>query len=97
MMEVALTYRRPMGEQDSFFVYFAPVGEPALGPAAFMSRFSGLDNPIAPVTHHWFDSTHIAYGVLTFGWVRADKVKLDGSIFNGREPDQNRWMSIRFV
>lgn len=91
LMEVALRYDRPFGKADSFFVYFAPVGDPALGPSAFMHRFSGVDNPVAPLAHHWLDSTHISYGVLTAGWSRANAVKLEASVFNGREPDQNRW------
>jgi hypothetical protein len=96
LMETALTYSLPLAEKDSFFVYFAPVGEPALGPSAFMHRLSGSDNPIAPIVHHWFDSTHITYGVLTLGWARADKLKMEGSFFNGREPDQDRWDVDRF-
>ena len=28
---------------------------------------SGRYLPLAPITHHWFDSTHITYGVLTAG------------------------------
>jgi hypothetical protein len=91
LMEAALTYSRPVNAKSSFFVYFGPAGEPALGPPAFMHRFSASDNPIAPLVHHWFDSTHITYGVLTFGWVSDDKIKIEGSIFNGREPDQERW------
>ncbi len=91
LMEVALRYDRPLGEADAFFVYFAPAGDPAIGPSAFMHRFSGVDNPVAPLAHHWLDATHISYGVLTVGWSRKDKVKLEGSIFNGREPDANRW------
>jgi hypothetical protein len=90
-MEVALRYDRPFGEADAFFVYFAPVGDPAIGPSAFMHRFSGVDNPVAPLAHHWLDSTHISYGVVTAGWSRANTVLLEGSVFNGREPDADRW------
>jgi len=55
-----------------------------------MHRASGLDNPEAPITHHWLDSTHITYGVLTAGVV-LDTVKLEASTFRGREPDQYRF------
>jgi hypothetical protein len=55
-----------------------------------MHRFSGMDNPEAPLTHHWLDSTHITFGVVTAGYIWR-KVKLEGSVFNGREPDQSRW------
>ncbi len=85
-MEIAARY-----EREGFFVYFAPVGEPALGPSAFMHRLSAYDNPIAPLTHHWLDGAHISHGVLTFGWETQGRWKLDGSIFNGREPDADRW------
>ena len=51
----------------SVFVYVGLPGEPALGPPAFMHRFSGEDNPEAPIAHHWLDSTHITYGVATLG------------------------------
>ncbi len=89
-MELAGTYSRPLGSAgDSVFVYLGLPGEPALGPATFMHRFSGQENPEAPLGHHWLDSTHITYGVATLGWIRGD-VKLEGSIFTGREPDQNR-------
>jgi len=65
-------------------------GEPALGPPTFMHRFSGMENPEAPLSHHWLDSTHISYGVATVGttWGRW---KLDASLFNGSEPDEERW------
>jgi hypothetical protein len=85
-MEIAARY-----ERSGLFVYFAPVGEPALGPPAFMHRLSAYDNPVAPLTHHWLDGTHISHGVLTLGWESRGKWKLDGSIFNGREPDADRW------
>jgi hypothetical protein len=65
-------------------------GEPALGPPAFMHRFSGADNPEAPISHHWLDSTHITYGVVTLGYITGG-FKVEGSAFRGREPDQNRY------
>src|SRR5262249_48377718 len=68
----------------------APVGEPALGPVAFMHRASAGDNPMAPLGHHTFDSTHVSFGVITAA-VDRGPVVLEGSVFNGREPDQNRW------
>ena len=89
-MELALTYSHPTGADSSLFAYFGLPGEPALGPPAFMHRFSGMENPEAPITHHWFDSTHITYGVGTLGYVWR-QFKLDGSIFTGREPDEDRW------
>jgi hypothetical protein len=89
-MELALTYSLPVGDEQAVFGYFGLPGEPALGPATFMHRFSGMDNPEAPIAHHWMDSTHITFGVGTLGYVWRN-VKLEGSAFHGREPDENRW------
>jgi hypothetical protein len=76
--------------KTTVFLYGGPVAEPALGPSAFMHRASGKYNPEAPITHHWFDSTHITYGVVTAG-VSAPKWQLEASAFRGREPDEFRW------
>ena len=89
-MELALTYSVPIREDSAAFVYFGWPGEPALGPPTFMHRFSGADNPEAPITHHWLDSTHITEAVATVGYVWRE-FKADASIFTGREPDQHRW------
>jgi hypothetical protein len=89
-MELAATYSMPLDEDSSVFGYFGLPGEPALGPANFMHRFSAVDNPEAPIAHHWLDSTHVAYGVLTGGYVWRNW-KLDASTFKGREPDRYRW------
>ena len=72
------------------FLYGGPVGEPALGPSAFMMRQSARYNPEAPITHHWFDSTHITYGVVTAG-IATPKFQLEASAFRGAEPDEQRW------
>jgi hypothetical protein len=89
-MELALTYSVPVREEGAFFAYLGLPGEPALGPPTFMHRFSGMDIPEAPITHHWLDSTHITYGVATVGHVWK-QFKIDASIFTGREPDEDRW------
>ncbi len=89
-MELAATYSYQFAKTSSVFLYAGLPGEPALGPPAFMHRTSGLDNPEAPITHHWLDSTHITFGVLTAGVV-LDTVKLEASSFRGREPDQYRY------
>jgi len=88
-MELAGTYNVSSGNR-SLFIYGGLPGEPALGPPAFMHRFSGLNVPVAPITHHWLDSTHITFGVLTAGAV-VDRIKVEASVFRGREPDQDRW------
>ena len=95
VMELAGAYGLPLGKASSAFVYVGYPGEPALGPTTFMHRVSGLDDPAAPITHHWLDSTHITYGVVTAGLTHG-RWKLEGSAFNGREPDQHRWGFDRF-
>ena len=89
-MELSATYSVPVGHASSAFLYVAYPGEPALGPVTFMHRFSGMGSPAAPISHHWLDSTHITYGVVTTGVVHG-AWKLEGSAFTGREPDQFRW------
>ncbi|MBS0483191.1 MAG: hypothetical protein JSR96_13810 [Proteobacteria bacterium] len=74
----------------SLFLYGGPVGEPALGPSAFMHRGSAAYNPEPPITHHWFDSTHITYGVITAGY-SARTWQIETSAFRGAEPDERRW------
>lgn len=88
-MEVAASYQRALGGSVGFQVYLAPVGEPALGPVAYPHRLSALPDPLAPLGHHWEDSTHISFGVITAG-LFTRHVKLEGSWFNGREPDEER-------
>jgi len=88
-MELAATYDRPLAGHIRLQLYGGPVGEPALGPTAFSHRISAMPNPLAPITHHWFDATHITYGVVTTG-VYGKQWKAEASVFNGREPDENR-------
>lgn len=89
-MELSGSVSQNIGPKSSVFLYAGLPGEPAFGPPAFMHREAILDSPEAPITHHWLDSTHISFGVLTGGIV-LDRVKLEVSRFNGREPDQHRW------
>lgn len=91
LSEAALSYSHNLGNQFGAFVYGGPVGEPALGNVMFMHRASGMEIPEAPISHHWFDSTHISFGVGTLGLTYSDKLKLEGSVFNGHEPDENRF------
>ncbi len=44
---------------------------------------------IAPIGHHWLDATHITYGVATAA-VFGARWKAEASVFNGREPDEDR-------
>jgi hypothetical protein len=88
-MELATAYSVRLGEQSTLGVYLAYPGEPALGPPTFMHRPSARLLIDAPLSHHWQDATHISFGVATLGW-QLHQVKLEGSIFTGREPDENR-------
>ena len=89
-MELAARIDVDIAAGATAFVYGGPVGEPALGPPAFVHRATARLNPEAPITHHWFDSTHITYGVVTAGiWGRA--WQLEASAFRGQEPDEDRW------
>jgi len=88
-MELSASYSRSLGAGQSVFVYAGLPGEPAFGPPAFMHRPAAEPNPEAPITHHWLDSTHISYGVLTAGYVNGG-VKIEASRFRGRESDQDR-------
>ncbi len=88
-MELAALYERPVAQHLGLSLYLAPVGEPAVGPVAFPHRPSAADDPLAPISHHWQDGTHITFGVVTAG-VFTRSVKLEASWFNGREPDENR-------
>ena len=89
-MELSGTYAHALSGGSSVFLYAGYPGEPALGPATFMHRASGADIPDAPITHHWLDSTHITFGVLTAGFV-SNGWKVEVSQFTGREPDQFRF------
>jgi hypothetical protein len=89
-MELGAMYERALTDKVGIMLYGAPSGEPALGPVAFMHRPSAMDNPFAPLSHHWQDATHVSFGVATAG-LFGNKWKLEGSVFNGREPDEERW------
>jgi hypothetical protein len=88
--ELSLSLSQKFDHDFSAYIYFGYPGEPALGPPAFMHRPSAMDDPDAPIGHHWQDSTHITFGVATAGLVWRN-IKLEGSIFTGREPDENRY------
>jgi hypothetical protein len=88
--ELSLSYSQKFTDDVSAFVYFGYPGEPALGPPTFMHRISAMDEPDAPLSHHWQDSTHVTFGVATAGLVWRT-VKIEGSVFTGREPDEDRY------
>ncbi len=90
IMALGFHYARRLAPGTTLDLYFAPVGDPALGPVAFPHRASAMEFPQAPISHHWQDSTHIADDVVTAG-VRYRQFKLEASGFHGAEPGENRW------
>lgn len=89
-MELSASWSLPLSADSSVFVYAGLPGEPAFGPPSFMHRPSSLDSPEAPLSHHWLDSTHITFGVVTAGYVNGPW-KAEASAFRGREPDDSRY------
>ncbi len=88
--ELSVGYTQRLSKDIDITGYFGYPGEPALGPVAFMHRVSSSNNPDAPLSHHWQDASHITFGVMTLG-LRYKIFKLEGSAFNGSEPDEERW------
>jgi hypothetical protein len=87
--ELAVSYSHPLSQDWTGFIYGGPVGEPAVGNVMYLHRTSGLEIPVAPISHDWFDGSHISFGVATLGLVYQDKWKLEGSVFNSAEPGAN--------
>ena len=87
---LSVGYTYAFSKDVDLTAYLGYPGEPAVGPTAFMHRLSAMPNPDAPLAHHWTDATHITFGVATLG-LRYKQLKLEGSNFTGREPDQYRY------
>ena len=90
LMQAAVVWRTPLPRGFALTLAGAPVGEPALGPVAYMHRASAYETPTAPLTHHILDSTHITMGVLTAA-VEKGPFEVESSVFHGAEPDEQRW------
>jgi hypothetical protein len=88
--ELSALYMLPLSEKVSWQLYGGPSAEPALGPVTYVHRTSAAELPVAPLGHHLQDSTHTSFGVVTSGFV-IDRVKIEASAFNGREPNEQRW------
>jgi hypothetical protein len=88
--ELSLSYSYAIARDVDISGYVGYPAEPALGPPTFMHRPSAMNNPDAPLGHHWQDATHISFGVGTLG-LRYKLLKLEGSIFNGKEPNEERY------
>jgi hypothetical protein len=91
IMSLGFQYAFSITENTTLEFYVAPVGDPALGPIAYPHRASAAELPQAPIGHHWEDSTHISYEVVTAG-IAYKKIKLEASGFHGAEPGENRWV-----
>ena len=89
LSEIAVRYSRPLGANVAAEIYLAPAGEPAIGPVAYRHRPSAANDPATPLGHHTQDATHTTFGVATVG-VFTRFAKLEGSVFNGRHPDDTR-------
>lgn len=89
VMELSVDYDQPLQGEWRWQVYAALAGEPALGPPGYPHRASAMANPIRPMTHHWLDATHVAFGLVTVG-IHNRLWKVEASAFKGREPDSSR-------
>src|SRR6266850_2328603 len=89
-MELAAAYQLKLSDRLALNFYGGPRGEPALGPPAFPHRISSSEDPIAVISHHLQDSTHIASNVFTAG-ITCRAITLEASGFHGREPGENKW------
>ena len=89
-MEVAVLYDWKVAEHALVSLYAAPVGDPAVGPAAYPHRMSAFENPVGTLGHHQEDSTHISYDVATVG-LTYRIARIEASGFHGREPGEFRW------
>jgi hypothetical protein len=90
-MALGVQYAHPIGEDTIIQLYYAPVGDPALGPVAFPHRASAAELPQATLSHHWQDSTHIGDNVATVA-IQHRWLRLEASGFYGSEPGENRWI-----
>jgi hypothetical protein len=88
--ELAAIYDYKLSPKTLLSFYAAPMGDPAMGPNAYPHRSSASEDPMAPLSHHLQDSTHIADDVITVGITHAN-FGLEASGFHGREPGEYRW------
>jgi hypothetical protein len=88
--ELNIAYSQRIAPNTDIYASIGYPGEPALGPPVFMHRMSATNNPDAPLQHHYADATHITFGVATLGF-RYKNIKIEGSTFKGREPDEERY------
>jgi hypothetical protein len=90
IMELGVLYDIKLARHTLLSFYFAPMGDPAIGPTAYPHRASAAENPVATLGHHQEDSTHVADDVVTTG-LTYRIARIEASGFHGREPDEFRW------
>ena len=88
--ELSATLSYQTSRNSSIFMYLGYPGEPSVGPPAFYSRQSAKYIPDAPIGLQWQDASRVSFGVVTLGMVVND-FKIEGSVFNGSQPDENRY------
>jgi hypothetical protein len=88
IMNLGAEYSRGAGATTITLAAYA-VGPAPLGPPAFMHRPSAIDNPQAPLSHHYLDATHITPGVVAIG-VERSGFSVEAGAFHGQEPDEDR-------
>jgi hypothetical protein len=88
VMNLGAEYSRSAGA-TTLSVHGWLVGPAPIGPPVFMHRPSAIENPQAPLGHHYLDATHITPGVVTVG-VDWNGFTLEAGAFHGREPDEDR-------
>ncbi len=87
---LSIGYTQRLSKTADVFGYIGYPGEPDISAPTFMHRTIALNDPDAPLSHHWQDATHITFGVATVG-LRVGKFKGEFSSFTGREPDEHRY------
>jgi hypothetical protein len=89
-MELSVQYAIQLNDNTLLHFYAAPVGDPAIGPVSYPHRLSAQELPLATLSHHLQDSTHIIFNVIT-GGIKYKFARLEFSGFHGEEPDEERW------
>ena len=87
---LAAEWERSLGATGRLLLTAGLRAEPAVGPVAFPHRPSSAEIPMAPLSHHNIDSTHISDDVVSALWGNR-VVSVEGSLFHGAEPDEDRW------
>ena len=90
VMELSASISHDLSAHSSVFLYADCLANPRSARRRSCIGRRSSNSPEAPITHHWFNSTHISFGVITAGLV-IDRLKVEASRFNAREPDHHRW------